>query len=311
MNIIFAGTPAFALPCLQALAQTNHLIQAVYTQADKPAGRGRQLQASPVKVWAEAQGIAVHQPLNFKAADTVDELSAFNPDLMIVIAYGLILPQAVLNIPRFGCINVHASLLPRFRGASPIQQAILHGDLETGVTIMQMDKGMDTGMMLSRAPCPIEATDTAGRLHDKLAALSVAPLLSTLIQFEHQHITPEPQPTVGVTYAPKILKEDAKISWLQSAIEIERRVRAFNPWPIAYTEINHQSLRIHQARVLAQSCNKAPGTILSIDKTGLAVATQHHILLIERIQFPGGKVIAVKDWLNSGKQDLQLNMIFE
>ncbi|KTD44682.1 methionyl-tRNA formyltransferase [Legionella quateirensis] len=309
LSIVFAGTPEFGLPCLEALCQSSHQVKAVYTQPDRPAGRGRKLQASAVKEWALAHQIPVYQPLNFKNPETISELAALQPDVMIVIAYGLILPKAVLEIPRLGCINVHASLLPRWRGASPIQHAILYGDAQSGVTIMQMDVGMDTGDMLSTVECPITSFDTAGSLHDKLAQLSAQPLLSTLTALAQQKAKPEAQNNELVTYAGKINKEDARINWHDSAEQIDCRIRAFNPWPIAYTLVGDEILRIHKAQLSETASSQPPGTILQIDKKGMLVATGNKAILIEVIQFPGGKAISIADWLNSGKTQLHTGLV--
>lgn len=309
LNIVFAGTPEFTLPCLKALAASRHHVQAVYTQPDRPAGRGRALHASAVKTWADAHHLPVYQPINFKDSQAIAELAALAPDILVVIAYGLILPQAVLNIPRLGCINVHASILPRWRGASPIQQAILQGDQETGVTIMQMDAGMDTGAMLIQASCPIHSDDTAESLHDRLAELSAAPLLETLDLLAAGHAQVEQQDQALATYAPKIKKEDAAINWHKPAIEIDRQIRAYNPWPIAWTKIGDEVLRIHRARVIEQKPTKKPGTILSIDKHGMLVATGEQALLVERLQFAGGKAMSVADWLNAGRRQLHTHLI--
>ena len=310
LNIVFAGTPEFGLPCLDALLHSTHRIQAIYTQPDRPAGRGRKLQASAVKEWALTHQIPVYQPLNFKNPEAISELAALKPDVMIVIAYGLILPKAVLDIPRLGCINVHASLLPRWRGASPIQSAILHGDTESGVTIMQMDVGMDTGAMLRKANCSITASDTAQSLHDKLAQISAQPLLQTLEELANHTIHPEIQNDELATYARKINKEDACINWHQPAIEIDCKIRAFNPWPIAYTTFEEEIVRIHQAQIVALPAQHAPGTLVHIDKNGMLIATGKQGLLIEKIQFPGSKVISIADWLNSSKSRAHVGYVF-
>jgi len=304
LQVVFAGTPEFGLPCLEALYKSDHQIKAVYSQPDRPAGRGRKLQPSAVKEWALAHEIAVYQPLNFKNPETIAELAALQPDVLIVIAYGLILPRAVLEIPRLGCINVHASLLPRWRGASPIQQAILHGDLQSGVTIMQMDVGMDTGAMYTKVDCEITKTDTAASLHDKLAAISAQPLLATLSALMKGTHQLEVQDNNLVTYAGKINKEDAQINWQQSAVQIDQLIRAFNPWPIAFTPLDGEVLRIHQAQVDDTVSDKHPGTVLRLDKKGMLVATGDKSILIEKIQFPGARAISVADWLNAGRSQL-------
>lgn len=312
MNLVFAGTPAFTLPCLSAIANSSHQLQAVYTQPDRPAGRGRQLQASAVKLWAQAHDIPVYQPVNFKDPTTIAELEQLSPDVMIVIAYGLILPSTVLQIPRFGCINVHASLLPRWRGAAPIQYAILQGDHETGITIMQMDAGMDTGPMLMQTACPITTHDTTQTLQDKLAAQAPEPLLQTLALLTNNQIQPILQNESQATYATKINKEMARICWQKPATEIDRLIRAFIPWPIAFTSINDHILRIHQAHVVQpQRVDAPPGAILHLDKHGIHVNTGQGVLCIERIQLPGAKVISIADWLNSKQQTFAVSMVFQ
>jgi methionyl-tRNA formyltransferase len=310
LNIVFAGTPAFTLPSLNALLGSKHRLQAVYTQPDRPAGRGRKLQPSAVKEWAQQQHLPILQPNHFKDPTTVECLAALQPDIMVVIAYGLILPKTILNIPRLGCINVHASLLPRWRGASPIQHAILHGDAESGVTIMQMDAGMDTGDMLAQVNCAILAQDTATSLHDRLAKLATTPLLQTLEALASGKAHPIVQDHSQATYAPKINKEQASIDWHQSAKNIDQQIRAFNPWPIAYTELDSLLIRIHQARVVTEPCNAAPGTIISINKHGILVATgESGGLLIERLQFPNANILSVADWVNSSRRQLETNRI--
>ena len=311
LNIVFAGTPAFTLPCLNALALSRHTLKAVYTQPDRPAGRGRALQESAVKTWAKEHQAPVYQPMNFKDQGAIDELAALSPDVLIVIAYGLILPPAVLSLPKFGCINVHASLLPLYRGASPIQQAILKGDAETGITVMQMDKGMDTGDILTQATCPIHATDTATQLHDRLAELAIAPLLATLDAIASGQLVSLKQDDQFATHAPKINKADALINWQQPAINIDQQIRAFNPWPIAFTHANEEIIRIHQASVKSESSNERPGTILSINKTGMLVATTNGSLLVERLQFPGGKVMTIGDWINAQRNQLYVNLVLQ
>jgi methionyl-tRNA formyltransferase len=309
LNIVFAGTPEFGVPCLDALNHSTHHLTAVYTQPDRPAGRGRKVQTSAVKEWALAHNIPVYQPLNFKTPESIEALAHLKPDVLIVIAYGLILPPAVLEIPRLGCINVHASLLPRWRGASPIQHAILSGDAQSGVTIMQMDAGMDTGGMLCTVECPIGHLDTAGTLHDHLAEISAKPLLATIEALIDKQARPEVQNNELATYAGKINKEDARIDWQSFAVDIDRKIRAFNPWPIAYTALGEEVLRIHQAQVIEVDGSQTPGTIISIDKHGMCIATGSKALLVKKIQFPGGKVISIADWLNSGKTQLHTGLV--
>ena len=312
LNIIFAGTPEFGLPSLNALYHSSHYITAIYTQPDRPAGRGRKLQLSAIKQWALANNVPIYQPLNFKQPETINELADLKPDVIVVIAYGLIVPKAVLDIPRLGCINVHASLLPRWRGASPIQHAVLYGDLQSGVTIMQMDVGMDTGAMLCKAECPILPSDTAGSLHDKLSLLSVNPLLTTLDKLAEGKASSVKQNDQLATYAGKISKEDAKINWCDSAVQIDQKIRAFNPWPIAYSLLGEDVLRIHQAHFSEVECtDNIPGTVLSINKNGMLVASGNKSILIEKIQFPGGKAITIADWLNSRKMQLYPGLVLQ
>lgn len=310
MNIIFAGTPAFAIPSLNALAASPHQLKAIYTQPDRPAGRGRKLQASAVKEWAQTHNLPVFQPVNFKQPEHINELAALKPDLMVVIAYGLILPQAVLDLPRYGCINVHASLLPRWRGASPIQHAVLEGDEMSGVTIMQMNAGMDTGDMLAHLSCQINH-DTAGQLHDRLASLAAPPLLETINAIAAGQIKAQPQDNHLATYAPKINKEDAKINWHSPAATIDRQIRAFNPWPIAYTHANNNIMRVYQAEPLVHPHTKTPGTILAIDKNGILVATKDQAILIKQIQFPGGKSLPVSEWLHAHRDQLHVGLVLQ
>lgn len=311
LKIIFAGTPSFGIPCLNALAQSPHQLQAIYTQPDRPAGRGRHLQASAVKQWAEAHDLPIVQPLNFKTPESMDKLASFSSDVMVVIAYGLILPQSILELPRLGCINVHGSLLPRWRGASPIQQSILHGDKESGITIMQMDAGLDTGAMLQKASCFIEAEETAGQLHDRLAELAVQPLLETLNLLAQGHANFQKQKNDKASYAPKITKAQALIDWKKSAEEIHRQIRAFNPWPIAFTCLNDLNIRIYQAKVIQQSTSDTPGTVLDVHKNGILVATGKQSLLIERLQFPGGKILSVMDWLHAQHPPIPLHAVLQ
>jgi methionyl-tRNA formyltransferase len=311
LTLAFAGTPAFGLPCLEAIHASNHHLTAIFTQPDRPAGRGRKLQSSAIKQWGEAHGLPVYQPASFKELSAQEHLQALNVDLLIVIAYGLILPSAVLAIPRLGCINVHASLLPRWRGASPIQQAILHGDTETGVTIMQLDRGMDTGAILTTRSTPIHPKDTAEHLHDTLAQLAPKPLLETLTALSEQRAVWTPQNPMQATHAPKITKEDARIHWHEKASLIDQKIRAFNPWPVAYTLVNDTPIRVHQARLqLDTSSTALPGTIINIDADGIHVATGHGSLCLEVIQFPGSKAMPVVDWLHAGRRQLDVGVCF-
>jgi methionyl-tRNA formyltransferase len=293
-QIIFAGTPRFSAVTLDALIQSQHKIKAVYTQPDRPKGRGRKLTASPVKELALQHELPIYQPETLRSSDHQKVLADLQADLMIVVAYGLLLPTPVLQAPRLGCLNVHASLLPRWRGAAPIQRAILAGDEKTGITIMQMDEGLDTGGMLYKLDCPIEKNDTSASLHDKLAQLGAQALLSTLDQLETLAFCA--QDNALVTYAHKIKKEEAQINWHLPALEIERMIRAFNPWPVAFFGEN---IRVWNAVSLSVACQETPGTILQTTHEGIDVATGKNILRLQTLQLPGGRALAVADLLNS------------
>ena len=313
LRIVFAGTPDFAAESLRALLQGHHDVIAVYTQPDRPAGRGRSLKASPVKTVAQAHDIPVHQPLNLKDADAQAELAALKPDLMVVAAYGLILPQKVLDIPRLGCINVHASLLPRWRGAAPIQRAILAGDRETGITIMQMDAGLDTGAMLYKATCPISASDTGASLHDRLALLGGDALLAVVDGLrDGERFTPEAQDAALATYASKLSKEEAQIDWRRPAGEIARQVRAFNAVPVAHTLLRGELVRVWMARPLKDETTTAtPGMVIRADRQGLAVAAgEGSVMLIDTLQLAGGKALSVAELLNARRDTLQPGTVF-
>lgn len=299
LSIVFAGTPGFGLPALNAIFNSPHHISAIYTQPDKPKGRGQQLIYSDIKSWALAHDIPVMQPVNFKSQDDVDALAALKPDVMVVIAYGLILPKSVLSIPKFGCINVHASLLPKFRGAAPIQHAILSGDPETGVTIMNMDVGMDTGDMLKKASCPVLSNDTTGSLHDKLASLAVMPLIETLNQIAEKGILQgEPQSNADACYASKILKEDAKIDWHADPALTLRRIRAYQPWPVAFTKIGEDIWRIHEASWIPEASSGKIGEIIAISAAGIDVKVSEGCIRLLTIQLPNKRAMQVRDWFN-------------
>lgn len=300
LRIIFAGTPDFAARHLQALLDAGHQVVAVYTQPDRPAGRGQQLQASPVKQLAVANDIAVYQPKSLKKAKAQAELAALSADLMIVVAYGLILPPVVLATPRLGCINVHGSLLPRWRGAAPIQRAIWAGDAETGVTIMQMDAGLDTGAMLSKVSLPITAMDTSATLYEKLAEVGPQALLSALTDLPSLQKHAEAQADEAANYAEKLSKEEALLDFNKPSVALEREIRAFNPWPVSYLQLGAQQLKVWQSRV--EAGQGEPGTVVRVDKTGIAVATTDGLLVIEQLQPPGKKAMAVADFLN-GRAD--------
>lgn len=296
LKLVFAGTPEFAAVALQALLASPHRVVAVYTQPDRPAGRGRQLKPSAVKALALQHGIAIEQPVSLKTAEAVNTLARYQADLMIVAAYGLILPPAVLATPRLGCLNIHASLLPRWRGAAPIQRAILAGDSHTGITIMQMDAGLDTGAMLLSKPLPIVAGMNAAQLHDQLAKLGASALLECIELLQHQHLLPQPQDDSQATYAKKLDKDEAWINWAQTASSLDRQIRAFNPWPVAQTKLAEQIIRIWQATPVAHS--GAAGTILQTDKNGIIVACGEAALSLQRCQLPGGKPLGVAAILN-------------
>lgn len=298
-KIIFAGTPEFGLPALRALIDSEHSVCAVYTQPDRPAGRGRHLSMSPVKELALSENIPVFQPATLRDTSVQDELKKWQADLMVVVAYGQILPQVVLTTPKYGCINVHASLLPRWRGAAPIQRAIMAGDTQTGVTIMQMDVGLDTGAMLMRESCPILAEDTGQILHDRLAELGATALIKTLNAMEKGDLQSSIQDESHVTYAQKLNKLDGKIEWAQSASQIERQIRALNPWPIAYTECGKNHVRIWHAEIVPEKNTSTPGKILAISHEGIDVVTGDGILRLKIIQEAGGKPIAVSAFVNA------------
>lgn len=307
LRIIFAGTPEFAAEHLKALLASRHQVIAVYSQPDRPAGRGKKLTASPVKEVALAHEIPVYQPLNFKSPDAVAELAALNADLMVVVAYGLILPKVVLDAPRLGCINVHASILPRWRGAAPIQRAVEAGDTETGVTIMQMDVGLDTGDMLIKAFCPILSEDTGGSLHDKLISIGTPALINALDLIQAGTIKPEKQDDSLSNYAPKLNKEEAALNWQLSAAELERKVRAFNPFPVAHTRqagaSDDQRIRIWTAAASNKTSTASPGSIIHINDQGLWIACKQGQLILEQLQLPGKKAMNVSDILR-GHPDL-------
>ncbi|ASR42514.1 methionyl-tRNA formyltransferase [Xanthomonas citri pv. mangiferaeindicae] len=304
MRIVFAGTPDFAVPSLLA-ADARREVVAVYTQPDRPAGRGRTLTASPVKQAALDRGLIVRQPERLRGAEVLDALRALEPDLMVVVAYGLLLPQAVLDIPRLGCWNVHASLLPRWRGAAPIQRAIQAGDAQTGVCLMQMEKGLDTGPVLLRQSTPIAPDDTGGRLHDRLAELG-AQVLADGLGLLRAGIRPVPevQSEAGATYAHKLDKAEARLDWTRPSRALADTVRAFDPWPIAEADIAGERVRVHAAQALPLAHDRAPGTLLAAGRDGLDIACGDGALRVLRLQRAGGKVVAAADYLNA-RQDLK------
>lgn len=299
LKLIFAGTPDFAARHLAALLSCDHEVVAVYTQPDKPAGRGQKLTASPVKELALTHNLPVYQPASLRNEEAQAELAALGADLMVVVAYGLILPKVVLDTPRLGCINVHGSLLPRWRGAAPIQRAIWAGDAETGVTIMQMDVGLDTGAMIRKVNCPIGADDTSTSLYDKLAELGPQALVDTINAMAAGETAAEAQDDALANYAQKLSKEEARIDWSMGAAAIERCIRAFNPWPISWFEVAGQTIKVWHAEVIAHEHGQHPGTLLKADKQGIDMATGQGILRLLTLQPPGKKAMSVADLLNS------------
>ncbi|WP_393935731.1 methionyl-tRNA formyltransferase [Aeromonas rivipollensis] len=299
LKLIFAGTPDFAARHLAALLSSDHEVVAVYTQPDKPAGRGQKLTASPVKELALAHDLPVYQPASLRNEAAQAELAALGADLMVVVAYGLILPKAVLDTPRLGCLNVHGSLLPRWRGAAPIQRAIWAGDAETGVTIMQMDVGLDTGAMIRKVSCPIASDETSASLYDKLAELGPQALVDTLGAMAAGETAAEAQDDALANYAQKLSKEEARIDWSMEAIAIERCIRAFNPWPISWFEVAEQTIKVWQAEVIDSDHGQSAGTLLKADKQGIDVATGKGVLRLLTLQPPGKKAMSVPDLLNS------------
>ena len=304
LRIAFAGTPQFALPALRALLASSHRVVGVLTQPDRPAGRGRELRASPVKLLAAEHGLPVAQPTTLKTAEGRAALSEWRPELMVVVAYGLILPPVVLALPRLGCLNIHGSLLPRWRGAAPIHRAILAGDSETGVSIMQLEEGLDTGPVLLERRHPISLRDTSGDVHDALSELGASALVEAIDGLVSGKLLPRPQPAQGVTYAAKIEKSEAPIDWTRSAAELDRQVRAFNPWPIAETTFAGETLRILRAAVANPSGQHAsPGTLLGMAEDGLHVACGEGVLAVRELQRAGKRPVSARDFANAVRLD--------
>ena len=298
LNIVFAGTPDFAAGHLQALIDSRHNVVGVYSQPDRPAGRGKKLQPSPVKQLALEHNIPVFQPLNFKQEGAIEELESLNADIMIVVAYGLLLPLAVLEAPKMGCLNVHASILPRWRGAAPIQRAIQAGDTETGITIMQMDVGLDTGDMLSKTLLDIHADETGGSLHDRLLEKGPTALLQTLTLLQAGEAIAEQQDDTLANYAHKLTKEEALVDWCLPAKDIELSIRAFNPFPCAFTLLGDQRIKVWQAITLDETTNLLPGTIARVSNDGIDVATGAGMIRLLNIQLIGKKAMTVRDFIN-------------
>ena len=309
MRIVFAGTPEFAAQHLQALLDANRQVVAVYTQPDRPAGRGQKLMPSPVKQLALQHGIAVYQPQTLRDPAAQAELAGLQADLMVVVAYGLILPQAVLDMPRLGCINSHASLLPRWRGAAPIQRAVEAGDAESGVTVMQMEAGLDTGPMLLKVSTPITTDDTGGSLHDRLAELGSRAVVEAVTALEAGSLKGEVQDDNLATYAHKLNKDEARLDWSRPAVELERLIRAFHPWPICHSSLDEAAVKIHGARLT--DGQGEPGQIIGAGKDGLQVACGVGSLLITRLQLPGGKPLGFSDLYNSRREQFAPGKVFE
>jgi methionyl-tRNA formyltransferase len=305
MRIVFAGTPEFALPPLRALIESNHEVVAVLSQPDRPAGRGQKLQASAVKRLAIDNSLTVITPENLREdnGDNIISLLSDQIDVMVVVAYGLIIPERILSVPRYGCINIHPSKLPLWRGAAPIQYSILSGDAQTAMSIIQMDKGMDTGDILYQHDTDIGNGETAAELHERMAALGAECLLKTLELVSTGQLQPQAQDHTRATYSQKITKQDALIDWQLSATDILLRVRAFNAWPVAYTHLGEMRLRIWQAEVLDQATDSQPGTVIAFSTLGLDVATGEGVLRITACQRPGSKVLPIKDFYHSAQSD--------
>lgn len=299
LKIIFAGTPDFSVPPLRELIASSHQVVAVYTQPDRPAGRGRKLTASPVKQLATEHQIPVYQPANFRQEEDLATLESIAADLMVVVAYGLILPQRVLNAPRLGCINIHASLLPRWRGAAPIQRAVLAGDQATGITIMEMEAGLDTGPMLLKQETAIGEGETGGALHDRLSEMGAEALMAALPGIMDGSLSAEPQDDALANYASKLEKAESKIDWQASAVAIDRQIRAFNPWPVAQTLMDGQVLRIWESEPIASGSDAAIGTIVACGRTGIDVVTGDGLLRIKSLQMPGKRAMSAADFLNA------------
>ncbi|CAB5544118.1 Methionyl-tRNA formyltransferase [Pseudomonas putida] len=308
MRIVFAGTPEFAAEHLKALLDSPYEVVAVYTQPDRPAGRGQKLMPSAVKQLAVENAIPVYQPQSLRNAEAQAELAALKPDLMVVVAYGLILPQVVLDIPRLGCINSHASLLPRWRGAAPIQRAVEAGDAESGVTVMRMEAGLDTGPMLLKVVTPISAEDTGGTLHDRLAQMGPGAVVQAIAGLADGSLQGEVQDDALATYAHKLNKDEARIDWKRPAIELERLIRAFNPWPVCHSTLDGESVKVLAAQLSTGKGN--PGEILSASKDGLVVACGEGALSLTRLQLPGGKPLAFSDLFNSRREKFASGKVF-
>ncbi len=299
LAVAFAGTPSFAVPALDAIAASHHRLAVVYTQPDRPAGRGQALAASPVKQRAQALGLPLEQPESLREPEARTRLSGHSPDVMVVVAYGLLLPQALLDLPLLGCLNIHASLLPRWRGAAPVARAIEAGDATTGVCVMRMEAGLDTGPVMMKKETAIAPRETAGELEARLAAQGARMIVAALDELGEGRATFAPQDSAQATYARKLRKSEARIDWREPADVIERRVRALNPWPVAETKLEGLQLRIWQARVVAAASGPQPGTILAAGPQGVVVMTGKDALALERLQLPGRRAVGAADFANT------------
>jgi methionyl-tRNA formyltransferase len=307
MNIVFAGTPDIATPILTALINSEHTIKMVLSQPDRPKGRGRKLIPSPVKALALEHDLSIYQPSSLRNNEAVQAIQETKPDLIVVIAYGLLIPESILSIPRYGCINLHVSLLPRWRGAAPVQRAILAGDTETGMTIMQMDKGLDTGDIVQQYPCAISNDDTTVSLQNKLSTIGAKHLLSCIDDIAAGTSSSTPQDNTLAPHADKINKSEAKIDWQQDAVMIDRHVRALNPWPIAYTVLDGQRLRLWKTSVIEQQTTSPAGTIINISKEGIDVICGENSLRIHDLQWAGGKQQPAYQACNANQSPLVIN----
>lgn len=297
-RILFAGTPEFSVPPLRALINSGHPVVGVYTQPDRPAGRGRKLTPSPVKALAQTAGIPVEQPPNFKNPADVAQLAAYQADLMVVVAYGLLLPESVLHAPRLGCVNIHASILPRWRGAAPIQRAVLAGDPRSGVSIMQMEKGLDTGPVYLIEEVELAADETSGSLHDRLSVVGADALIKALPGILDGSLPARPQDDSRANYAHKLDKAEAWIDWTRPATDIERQIRAFNPWPVAQTRLEDANLRIWDAYAIRGE-GAAPGTVMAANREGIDVSSGDGLLRITQLQLPGKRSMSAQDFINA------------